>query len=111
MNYPKEYRDITRMDVANYLEKRFIKEDSVVSRNVGGEFILVPIRRSATEVDSIYTLNEVAARIWDLIDGVKTVAAIRDAIVGEYEVAPDEAEKDLLDLLMQLQSVNAVREA
>jgi hypothetical protein len=98
------------METAAHLEKRFIKEDSVVSRNVGGEFILVPIRKRATDVDSIYTLNEVAARIWELIDGVNTVAEIRGVIVHEYDVTPEEAEKDILELLMQLTSVGAVKE-
>jgi len=98
------------MHERDYLERRFVKGDSVVSRNVGGEFILVPIRKSATEVDSIYTLNEVAARIWELIDGVNSVAAIRDTIVHEYDVTTEEAERDLINLLGQLQSVEAVKE-
>ena len=93
-----------------YLDKRFAKSDSVVSRNVAGEFILVPIRQRGEDVDCIYTLNEVGARIWELIDGRRTLAGIRAGIIEEYDVVPEEAEKDMLELLRQLESVKAIEE-
>lgn len=98
------------MDHGYYLKKRFAKNDSIVSRNIAGEFILVPIRQRGEDVDCIYTLNEVAARIWELIDARRTVEDIRDRIVQEYDVAPEVAEQDSLDLLIKLVSVQALDE-
>ncbi len=50
--------------------RRFsIKSPSIVDRRIGPERILVPICQKADEVDSIYALNEMAGRIWELIDG------------------------------------------
>jgi hypothetical protein len=88
----------------NNLQKRYRKSESVVARKVGGEFILVPIRQDAGELSSIYTLNEVAARVWELIDGDRSVEEIREKIVEEYEVASPEAEEDILRCLKQLES-------
>ena len=49
-----------------------------------------------------YGLDHVGARIWGLIQQPTSVARIRDAIVAEYEVAPDRCEQDLLALLQKL---------
>ena len=94
----------------DYSNKRFTKSDSIVSRAIACEVILVPIRKTAAEVNGVYTLNEVAARIWELLDGERTVAEIRSCILEEFEVAADEAERDLVEFLMQLQEVEAVEE-
>jgi hypothetical protein len=99
------------MTQATYLEKRFAREPSIVSRQIAGESILVPIRQRAGEVESIYTLNEVAAWAWELIDGHRQAAEIRDLIVAEFEVGPEEAGADLVEFLQQLESVGAVIEA
>ena len=93
----------------NYLERRFGRDPSIVSRKIADEFILVPIRPKAGDLESIYTMNEVASRIWELLDGEERVEGIRDAIVEEFEVSPEEAEADLVEFLQQLEQVGAVR--
>jgi hypothetical protein len=90
-------------------KKCYAKESSIVSRKIAGEFILVPIRQKADDVDSIYTVNEVGGRIWELIDGQRTLGAIRDIIIDEFEVSNEQAEKDLIEFLQQLEQVGAVR--
>ena len=95
--------------MADLFKRCFAKDPSIVSRNVAGEQILVPIRQKAGEIDSIYTLNEVASRIWELLDGEKQVEEIKSAIVEEFEVSPKEAEEDLLKFLPQLEEAGAVR--
>ena len=97
---------MSEMRETNYLARN----EAIVARRIGDEFILVPIRQRAGEVDSIYTLNEVGARVWELLDGQTSLGAIRDAIVEEFEVSPEEAEVDLLAFVGQLQSVGAVVE-
>ncbi len=95
--------------MTDYFKRRFAKDPSIVSRNIAGEQILVPIRQKAGEVESIFTLNEVASRIWELLDGEKQVEEIKNAIVEEFEVSPKEAEEDLLKFLQQLEEAGAVR--
>ena len=99
------------MNRAIYLEKCFAKDPSVVPRKIRNAFILVPIRQKASDVESIYTLNESAARAWELIDGKRQVREIRDAIVEEFEVSREEVETDLVELLQQMESVGAIKEA
>jgi|GEM_PF-158915 len=102
--------NVQEQDTKDYLTRCFIKTESIVSRKIGEEFILVPMRKRPGEVESVYTLNEVAARIWELTDGSRSVAQVRDAIVAEFEVRPEEAEKDVIELLLHLAGIGALRE-
>jgi hypothetical protein len=90
------------------LAKVYRKNDSIVFRKIGDEFVLVPIRKNVGDLDSIYTLNETAARIWELIDGNRSLREIKLAMVREYDVTPAEAEEDLVEHLRQLEAVKAV---
>jgi hypothetical protein len=94
----------------NFLDKIYKKSDSVVSRKIANEFILIPIRQNVADLESIYTLNEVGARIWELMDGKMTMREIKEKIVEEFEVTVHEAEKDIAEYLQQLEKIKAVVE-
>ena len=92
-------------------KKSYQKSSSVVSRVIEDEVILVPIRQSAGDLESIYTLNKVGARIWELIDGTKDVKEIAQHIAEEFEVSAGQAEEDTLYFINQLKEVDAISEA
>jgi len=92
------------------LDKLFARDPSMVFRRIAGECVLVPVRRNVADVESIYTLNEVGAQIWEFIDGKRRVKEIRDLIVAEFEVGLGEAEEDLLILLQQFNEIGAIHE-
>jgi len=94
----------------DYLERCYQKNPDIVSRKIADEYILVPIRQNVGDLESIYTLNEVAARIWELIDGKKKVKEIKDKIMEEFEVTPEEIEKDLTELLQKLEKIDGIKE-
>jgi hypothetical protein len=94
----------------SFLDKVYKKSDSIVFRKIADEFILVPIRQNVGDLESISTLNEVAARIWELIDGKMKVREIKDKIIEEFEVTPQRAEKDLKEYLQQLKQIEAIIE-
>lgn len=94
----------------DFTEKIYKKDDSIVYRKIADEFILVPIRQNVGDLESIYTLNETAARIWELIDGKIKVREIKERIVKEFEVTPEEAEKDIMEHLRQLEGIKAIVE-
>jgi hypothetical protein len=87
------------------------KAENIVFRKIENEYILVTIRSNAADLDYIYTLNEVGARIWELIDGIRTVSDIRDIICSEYDVTPETAAADLDALVAELASIPAVAPA
>jgi hypothetical protein len=103
----------TKMPLGNadYLDECYAKDPSMVFRKIADECLLVPIRQNVADLESIYVLNEVAGRIWELIDGQKRLREIRDIIVSEFEVGPQEAETDMVEFLKQLQEIGGVQAA
>lgn len=87
------------------------QDPSIVSREIAGEVILVPIRNNVGDLESIYTLNETAATVWASLDGQTPLTAILDLIVADYEVEVQEAQADLCDLIEQLTAIGAVKPA
>ena len=59
---------------------------SVVTRKTGNEYVLVPISDNVADMDSVYTLNETGAFIWELIDGKKSVSDLIKALAEEYKI-------------------------
>jgi len=87
----------------------FIKEEDLVTRDVAGETIIVPIKSNVGDLNSIFTLNEIGTMIWELIDGKRSVSEIAEAVCKTYEVKPEVAEKDTLEFLNTLQEAGLVR--
>lgn len=79
-----------------------------VARQVGEELVLVPVTRSASELESIFTLNEVGARIWNLIPECQSAEEIARRLADEYDVEADEALADVHELVHQLREIRAV---
>jgi len=94
----------------DFLGRVFKKSDAMVFRKIGDEYILVPVRQGVGDLESIYTLNETAARIWELLDGTAKGAEIRDKMTQEFDATPEEAEKDLVHHLKELASIQAIVE-
>lgn len=92
------------------LDAIFCRNERVVSRKIVDELILVPVRRNVAEMESIYTLNDVGARVYELIDGERTIRQICDVIVEEFEVSIEEAERDALEFLEKLVSSGSIEE-
>lgn len=84
------------------------KDESIVFRKIEDETILVPIKNNVGDLQNIYVLNEVGARIWELIDGKKDMEEISDVICTEYDIIPVEAERDIKEFLKDLESVGAI---
>jgi hypothetical protein len=85
-------------------------EGGVVSRKIVGETILVPITGKLADLQRVFALNPVAEFIWERLDGKRRLAEIRDDIVVAFEVAPQRAEDDLLELVSELLEEGLVTE-
>jgi methyltransferase-like protein len=72
---------------------------SVVTRKTGNEYVLVPVTDNIADMDSVFTLNETGAYIWEQIDGKKTVEEIIEAVTNEYEIDEETAEKDVFEFV------------
>lgn len=91
------------------LDKSFVKDDNLMARNIAGETLIVPIRNSIGDLNSIYTLNEVGALIWQMIDERTRVNQIVEAVSTEYDVTKDEAARDVIELLDSMTAEGLIR--
>lgn len=64
----------------------------MVYRRIGSESVLVPIGKNVDAVRTIYTLNESAAFILELIRAGKREEELLPALAEEYEVGPEAKE-------------------
>ena len=92
----------------NLLENRYRRSENVIFRKVADETILVPIKGNVADLNFIYTLTKVAAFIWGKIDGRRKLIDIKETIMAEYDVSSDDAEKDLLELIGQLEQIGSI---
>ena len=90
------------------LNQCYQKNINFVVRRIENETILVPIKDNVGDMGSIYSLNEIGAFIWQHLDGMRTLSAIKAKILDEYEVLPREAEADLCAFVTDLISIEAL---
>lgn len=85
------------------------RSDSLVTRDLAGEKIIVPVRGKVGDLNNIFTLNAVANDIWALLDGKRTVADIVEKLEQEYEVDRSTLANDVCRVLDELSSEGLVR--
>ena len=96
------------MSKDNALDIRFQRRSSMVTRRVAGEIILVPIVRQVKDDPSLFTLDEVAAFLWDQMETYQSGSELVRKLQTVYDVAPEQAEKDVRQFLKQLQEIEAI---
>jgi coenzyme PQQ biosynthesis protein PqqD len=69
----------------------------VASRIVDGEALLV-----LADSGEVTVLNGVGSRIWELVDGSRSVGQIVDTIVTEYDTTREQAEQDVSSFIQEL---------
>jgi methyltransferase-like protein len=72
---------------------------SVVTRKTGNEYVLVPVTNNIADMNSVYTLNETGAFIWEQIDGNRNIGDIIGLVIKEYDIDNDSANKDVFDFI------------
>jgi len=70
---------------------------AVIARQVGDETVMLDLANG-----TYYSLDPVGARMWQLLVEGKTLAAVCDTMVDEYDVSRDDVERDLLILVDNL---------
>lgn len=77
--------------------QRFALSKDVVSRVISGEAVVLDLASQ-----TYFGLNAVGTRVWEHLQAGRSVKEIRDALLKEFEVAPDALEKDVVALLNEL---------
>jgi hypothetical protein len=79
-----------------------LRSPSIVNRKTGNEYVLVPVTNNIADMNSVYTLNETGAFIWELIDGKKCVNDLIEALIKEYDIDKENATADIQSFLDEM---------
>jgi methyltransferase-like protein len=71
----------------------------IVTRKTGNEYVLVPVTNNIADMNSVYTLNETGAFIWELIDGKRNVEEIISSVTEEYDIDHESAVEDVFSFI------------
>lgn len=86
----------------------YTKTKRYVHRKIGDECLLIPISNSTANLNCLYSINEVAGRIYELVDGKATIKEIKEVILDEFIVEEAILEEDLKNLLNSFIDMAAV---
>jgi len=81
---------------------QYKRSENVVSRELGGQTVLIPIQQQTVDVQSIYALNATAEAVWGLLVNPSTLDALVAELAKEYIAPTDLIRNDLVKLLDEL---------
>ncbi len=88
----------------------FCKKEDIVTRNIVGDTLLVPIRGNLADMQQIFALNPTADFIWQQLDGKQNLDTIRQGLVSGFEVTGEKAEHDILQFIRELDATGLIEE-
>jgi hypothetical protein len=76
--------------------------DNLVTREIVGETIIVPITGELADLQQVYSLNATGAFVWQRLDGSASLKSIHQALTRHFEVRKKDAWEDLAELVTDL---------
>jgi hypothetical protein len=90
---------------------KFVRSPDLVSRDVAGEMVVVPICRGVGDLDSIFTFNTVGTHVWNLLSEGRTESELTSSVTRRFQVSEYVAQSDVRNFLADLLGVGLVRTA
>lgn len=85
-----------------------IIKKELITREIAGETILVPVGKTVYESHGLFVLNELGAFIWDILPRVNSEEQICKAVLEEYDVSPEVVAADVAEFLGQLRQMDII---
>jgi hypothetical protein len=79
------------------LNSKVMVAEGLATADLGEEVVILQFDSGV-----YFGLNEVGARIWQLLQEPKSVSEIEEALVAEYDIDRESCSLDLVELLQQL---------
>jgi hypothetical protein len=90
--------------------KVFKRHDDIVSREIAGESILVPVCGKLADMQKIFSLESTAEYIWQQMDGKTRLADICRGVIDTFDVEKERAESDITEFINELLEANLIVE-
>ncbi len=90
-------------------QQLFTRARSVVSRAVGGETLIVPVRGKVGDLASIYSIKGTGSLVWQLLDAPRALPELVGAVERANGVGQEQAQRDVTQFLDDMVSVGLVQ--
>jgi hypothetical protein len=91
-------------------QRRFERDPAIVTRRIGDEIVLVPVRSSTGAMSEIFALNETAALVWNALAQPQSVDELSSLMTHEFAIDIGQAQADIAELLDMLIEAQVIRE-
>lgn len=82
--------------------EKYVRSARVVSRDVAGETLVVPIRGGVGDLDSIFSFNPLGTDLWTLLTEGTSVEEMVAWVVDRYDVTAEQAAADIEAFVAEL---------
>lgn len=82
--------------------QKFKKKEEIVSREIAGETILVPIKGKLADMQRIFALDNVSEFIWQQLNGKASAAEILSSVMDIYGIDKEQAKCDISEFINEL---------
>ncbi|MBQ8427282.1 MAG: PqqD family protein [Clostridia bacterium] len=84
-------------------------KDGFILREVAGSFIVVAVGDAVKDFNGVINLNETGALLWKELQKGATEEDLKKALLNEYDVPEDVAEKDVKTFVANLTQANLIK--
>ena len=82
--------------------------ENLVTREIVGETIIVPISGQLADLQQVYSLNATGGFVWSRLDGNTSLEIIHKAVIAGFKVHKKEAWTDLSELVSDLSEAGLI---
>lgn len=86
----------------------YLRSSNVVSRQMEGETLVVPIRGGVGDLDAIFSFNALGSDLWALLEQRRSLSEIAEWVVERYDVTHEQADRDIQAFLSELKEAGLV---
>jgi hypothetical protein len=86
----------------------FQRSSAVVSRQIAGETLVVPIRGKVGDLASIYSFNETGSVLWTALEHPRSLENLTSLLCQSFEVGWDDARRDVTTFVQEMQAVGLI---
>src|ERR1700693_3966953 len=95
--------------IAEPAQEFFTRARSVISRVVGGETLIVPVRAEVGNLSSIHSFKGTGSLIWQLLGEPRALPELVDVVEREVGIGQEQAQRDVTQFLDDMLRVGLVQ--
>lgn len=77
-------------------------EKEFILREIAGEYVIIPVGKTALDFNGLISVNEVGASLWNMLQEDVTMDDLVQGILDEYDVEESVAREDIQEFLDNL---------